>query len=233
MQPDVLLFTSPMSVVFQYFPQLLEGLVITLQVSLGAFALGLLVGIVCVFVMRFLPAPFGWLVSLYVLLIRGLPELLVIFVAFYGGTVLLSMAFNDYVEVNALAAGIFALSIVAGAYFAEILRAALQTIPNGQSEAATTLGLNSYQTFFHVIMPQMFSYALPGIGNQWLVLLKDSALVSFISLNELTFKGINAANSTRQSLVFYLTIAALYILVTAVSMGFLSFINKRFKYERH
>lgn len=221
-----------MSVVLQYLPQLLDGLVITLQVSLGAFVVGLLIGIIGVFIWRFLPAPLGWVISAYVLLIRGLPELLVIFIAYYGGTVLLSKAYGDYVEVNALAAGIFALSVVAGAYFIEILRGALQTIPHGQAEAATTLGLNARQTFFHVVMPQMFSYAMPGVGNQWLVLLKDSALVSFISLNELTFRGMNAANSTRQSLVFYLTIAALYILVTAVSMGLLSFVNKRFEFER-
>ncbi len=221
-----------MSLILDYFPHLLEGLLVTLEVTLGSFAIGLVIAIVAVFGAEFGNAPVRWCVASYVAVIRGLPELLVIFLIFYGGTVVLTKLFGEYVEVDALTAGICALSFVSGAYLTEILRGALHTIPAGQTEAAKSLGLRSGVTFTRVILPQMFAYALPGLGNQWLVILKESALVSIVGLEELMRKGVVAAGATQSPMTFYLIVAGLYVAITSVSIAILAYGNKRLSFGR-
>jgi len=215
-----------------YLPHLLAGLFVTLQVALGSFFLGLVIAIIAVFVHEFGGRLLRRVVIIYVTLIRGLPELLIIFLVFYGGTILLSRLFGHYVEVNAITAGIGALSFVAGAYLTEILRAALQAIPIGQHEAAKSLGLRPATAFRKVALPQMFARALPGLGNQWLVILKESALVSMIGLEELMRKGVIAASATHSPMTFYLLVAAFYILITSVSTGLFAHINQRLSYGK-
>jgi His/Glu/Gln/Arg/opine family amino acid ABC transporter permease subunit len=153
----------------------------------------------------------------YVGLIRGLPELLVIFLVFYGGTVLLTKMIGRYVEVDALTAGVVSLSVVAAAYLTEILRGALLSVSQGQWEAALSLGLRKPRAFLLVILPQMMVRALPGLGNQWLVILKESALVSVVGLEELMRKSVVAAGATHQPLAFYLAAAGLYVAITGIS----------------
>ena len=206
-----------MAAIAAYFPQLLVGLLLTLEVSIGSMLAGLLIGVVAAPLALFGRAPVRRLVAIYVTIIRGLPELLIIFLVFYGGTVLLTRLVGHYVEVDALTAGIVALSVVAGAYLTEIIRGALEAIPRGQWEACRTLGLRPVSAFVHVILPQMLANALPALGNQWLVLLKESALVSVVGLEELMRKSVVAAGSTHQPLQFYAIAALLYIMVTGVS----------------
>lgn len=210
-----------------YAVQLLLGLVITLKVALGSFALGLGLALACVPLLGSRLIILRRLLGLYVVFIRGLPELLIIFLIFYGGTVLLTALSGSYFEVDALSAGIVALAAVAFAYNVEILRSALNDIPPGQREAARILGLNAAQTFVRVIFPQLMRRALPGLGNQWLVTLKESALVSIIGLEELMRKAVVAAGATHQPLTFYLLAAFLYILITAVSGLVLSRLDRR------
>lgn len=200
-----------------YIPQLMAGLGVTLQVAAGSFVLALVLAILAVPLTqrpKSLPAR---TLQAYVAVMRGVPELLVIFMIFYGGTVLLTKLAGGYVEVNALSAGIAALGAVTFAYLLEILRAALQSIPEGQREAARMLGLSRFRTFTSVLLPQMLQRALPGIGNQWLVTLKESALVSVVGLEELMRKSVVAAGATREPLVFYLLAAAIFIVVSGVS----------------
>lgn len=214
--------------ILPYLPQLLTGLLVTLQVAAGSFFFGFLIAIVAVFLVTYGPRPVRWAVAGYVTIVRGLPELLIIFLVFYGGTVLISAAFGRYVEVSALTAGIFSLSVVSGAYITEILRGALNTLPAGQWEAATSLGLGKGATFRDVILPQVVAYAIPGLGNQWLVILKESALVSIIGLEELMRKGVVAAGSTHSPMTFYLIVAGLYVLITAGSSVLIGGAERRF-----
>ncbi len=206
-----------MSVVFAYLPQLLQGLAVTLIVALGSFICGFVVALILAPLALYAPTPVRKIISLYVGLIRGLPELLVIFLIFYGGTVLLTKIAGRYIEVNAMMAGIAALSVVSAAYLTEILRGALLSLSSGQWEAALALGLRRARAFRLVALPQMMARALPRLGNQWLVILKESALVSIIGLEELMRKSVVAAGATREPLAFYLSAAALYIAVTGVS----------------
>ncbi|MEI4263942.1 ABC transporter permease [Roseovarius sp. D0-M9] len=204
-------------VIAPYAGQLLMGLMLTLKVALGSFVIGLTLAVIATPLTQSSRNPFRFILNIYVTVIRGIPELLVIFLIFYGGTVVLTELTGSYFEVDALSAGIAALAAVSFAYFVEILRAALQGIPKGQREAALVLGLSSSQLFTRVILPQMFQRALPGIGNQWLIVLKESALVSIIGLEELMRKSVIAAGATHHPLTFYLSAACLYVAVTAVS----------------
>ena len=125
------------------------------------------------------------LADAYTTNIRGIPELIIILLLYFGGTVTLTALAGHYVEVNGFGAGVFALSIVFGAYATEIFRGAILAIPRGQIEAARALGMRRHVTFRTVTLPQLWRFALPGIGNLWLVLLKDSALISVVGLEEL------------------------------------------------
>ncbi|KRE17348.1 hypothetical protein ASE66_31160 [Bosea sp. Root483D1] len=200
-----------------FWPQLLDGTLITLRVSVSSLALGLAAGILLAGAVLHGPPPVRALIRGYVAVIRGLPDLLIIFLAYFGGTVLLSRIAGSYVEVDGLAAGIFALTVVSAAYFCEIFRGALQSVPQGQREAGRVLGLSAGQTFLLVLMPQMLARALPGVGNQWLVLLKESALVSVVGLEELMRVANIGAAATDNHLGFYLTAALIYITITAIS----------------
>lgn len=200
-----------------YLPQLAAGLWVTLKVAAGSFLLALVAAILAVPLTLSRLTVLRRALALYVAVIRGIPELLIIFLIFYGGTVLLTALDGDYVEVDALTAGIVALAAVTFAYLVEILRSALQSIPDGQREAARILGLSPLQTFLAVLLPQMMQRALPSIGNQWLIALKESALVSVVGLEELMRKTVVAAGATHQPLAFYLIAAAIYICITAAS----------------
>lgn len=214
-------------VVVQYFPQLLQGLVVTLSVALGSLFFGLLFAVVLAPAALYGSTPVRKIIAGYVGLIRGLPELLVIFLIFYGGTVLLTGLVGSYVEVDALTAGIAALTVVSAAYLTEILRGALVSVPTGQWEAALSLGIRRPRAFRLIVFPQMMVRALPGLGNQWLVILKESALVSIIGLEELMRKSVVAAGATHKPLAFYLTAAALYVVVTGVSTLVINAYNQR------
>ena len=145
--------------------------------------------------------------------------LLIILILYFGGTVVLSTLYGDYVEVNAFTAGVFSLSIVFGAYATEVFRAAILAIPRGQIEAAHALGLGPVLTFRLVMFPQMLRYALPGLGNLWLSLLKDTALISVVGLEDLMRKASVAAGTTHDPLTFYAVVAALYLSFTSVSLA--------------
>ena len=168
-----------------------------------------------------------WLADCYTTIVRGVPELLIILILYFGGTVALTTVFGRYVEVDAFAAGVFALTIVFGAYATEVFRAAIQAVPSGQIEAAQALGLSKFCVWYLVILPQMWRYALPGLGNLWLTLLKDTALISVVGLEDLMRKTSIAAGSTHDPLTFYSIAASLYLLFTSVSLVGLTWLERR------
>ncbi|AHK47446.1 putative amino acid ABC transporter, permease protein (plasmid) [Ensifer adhaerens OV14] len=201
----------------QYQGQLLEGLGTTLVVGVASFVVGFVIAAALAPLAVYGPPATRKIIMGYVALIRGLPELLVIFLVFYGGTVLFTKIVGRYVEVDALTAGVVSLAFVAAAYLTEILRGALLSVSQGQWEAALSLGFRRPRAFVLVILPQMMARALPGLGNQWLVILKESALVSVVGLEELMRKSVVAAGATHQPLAFYLAAAGFYVIVTGAS----------------
>ena len=167
------------------------------------------------------------LADIYTTVIRGIPELIIILLLYFGGTVTLTSLAGRYVEVNGFAAGVFALSIVLGAYATEVFRGAVLAIPRGQTEAARALGMRRAGVFWTILLPQLWRFALPGIGNLWLVLLKDSALISVVGLEELLRKTAITAGATREPFTFYFAAAMIYLGFTVVSSSVLHWAERR------
>ena len=173
--------------------------------------------------------------NVYTTVIRGVPELLVIYLFFFGGTgavmfVASIFGYNEYIEINAFITGAFAIGIISGAYSTEVFRGAVQSIDKGQFEAANVLGLGKFGKFFKIILPQTLRLAIPNLSNVWQITLKDTSLISVTGLVEIMRQSYIAAGSTRDPLFFYSFAAILYLLLTFLSM---KLINKlELKYSR-
>jgi histidine transport system permease protein len=157
----------------------------------------------------------------YTTLIRGVPDLVLMLLIFYSLQTWLS-SFTDfmeweYIEINPFSAGVITLGFIYGAYFTETFRGAILAVPRGQMEAATAYGLTRAQRFRLVVFPQMMRFALPGIGNNWMVILKATALVSIIGLADLVKVAQDAGKSTYQLFFFLILAALIYLVITTAS----------------
>ncbi len=169
----------------------------------------------------------------YTTVIRGVPELLVIYLFFFGGSgavmyVASIFGYNEYIEINAFITGSFAIGIISGAYSTEVFRGAIQSIDKGQFEASKVLGLKKPVHFFKVIMPQMLRRAIPNLSNVWQITLKDTSLISVTGLVEIMRQSYIAAGSTRDPLFFYSFAAVLYLLLTFLSMKLINKLEIRY-----
>ncbi|MGL4891899.1 arginine ABC transporter permease ArtQ [Aeromonas veronii] len=158
-----------------------------------------------------------WPVATLTTLIRGLPELLVVLFIYFGSTQVLFLITGEYVEFSPFACGVLALSLLFASYATQTLRAALNAVPSGQRLAALALGLSKSHIFFRIVLPQAWRHALPGLGNQWLVLLKDTALVSLIGVNEMMRQAQMASASTYEPFTWYAAAALIYLTISLVS----------------
>ncbi|MGN4958935.1 arginine ABC transporter permease ArtQ [Aeromonas sp. 23P] len=158
-----------------------------------------------------------WPVATLTTLIRGLPELLVVLFIYFGSTQVLFLLTGEYVEFSPFACGVLALSLLFASYATQTLRAALNAVPSGQRLAALALGLSKNHIFFRIVLPQAWRHALPGLGNQWLVLLKDTALVSLIGVNEMMRQAQMASASTYEPFTWYAAAALIYLAISLVS----------------
>ena len=177
----------------------------------------------------------NYIANTYTTIIRGVPELLVIYLFFFGGSgaimfVASIFGYNEYIEINAFVTGSFAIGIISGAYSTEVFRGAIQSIDKGQFEAAEVLGFSKFKKFYKIILPQMLRLAIPNLSNVWQITLKDTSLISVTGLVEIMRQSYIAAGSTRDPLFFYSFAAVLYLLLTFLSM---KLINKlEVKYSR-
>jgi len=171
----------------------------------------------------------------YTTVIRGVPELLVIYLLFFGGSgaimyVASIFGYNEYIEINAFITGSVAIGIISGAYSTEVFRGAIQSIDEGQFEACKVLGFKKYIYFLKVIMPQMLRLAIPNLSNVWQITLKDTSLISVTGLVEIMRQSYIAAGSTRDPLFFYSFAAVLYLMLTFLSMKLIN--RLEIKYSR-
>jgi histidine transport system permease protein len=157
----------------------------------------------------------------YTTLIRGVPDLVLMLLIFYSLQTWLTNLTEalgwDYIEINPFSAGVITLGFIYGAYFTETFRGAILAVPRGQMEAATAYGLTRAQRFRLVVFPQMMRFALPGIGNNWMVILKATALVSIIGLADLVKVAQDAGKSSYQLFFFLILAALIYLVITTVS----------------
>jgi polar amino acid transport system permease protein len=201
--------------------EILAGASLTIRLALATLPVGLALGFAVALAKRsdsVLLRGFG---EAFSTVFRGLPELLTLFIVFYGGQILLQAVvglFSDRpVEANGFIAGMLALGVVFAAYASEVFTAAFGAIPKGQWEGAAAIGLHRAQTMRLVILPQLLRLALPGLGNLWLVLLKDTSLVSVIALNDLLRMTSVAVGTTKQPFFFYFVACMIYLAISIVS----------------
>ncbi len=204
---------------YGFWPQILQGLGVTLQIALAAFTLGISLGLMGSMASRSPFRPLRWATKGYTTIVRGVPELLILLLFYFGSSqVLMAIAslwgYDDYIELSPFVAGFLALGFVHGAYSTEVFRAAFAAINKGQWEGAFSLGLSKFQAFFLVILPQIWRLALPPLGNLFLVLLKDTSLVSVIGVADLMRAAYIGAGSTREPFTFYMAATLIYLSMT-------------------
>ena len=182
---------------------LLRGLLHSIQIALGAFGFGLAIGLAGACGKLYGGPVIRDLLAVYTTVVRAVPELVLILILYYVGTDLLNKASGAMgfgrVEISGVAAGIWVLGIVQGAYATEVLRGAIRAIPPGQLEAARAFGMPPLMTLRRVTIPAMMSFAIPGLANLWLIATKDTALLAVVGFSELTLETKQAAASTRAS----------------------------------
>jgi octopine/nopaline transport system permease protein len=158
----------------------------------------------------------------YTTVLRGIPDLLVIYLFYFGGSAVLSsigglFGASGFIGLPAFATGAAAIGIVSGAYQAEVFRGAYTALSRGELEAAKSVGMHRSLMFRRIVAPQVLRYAIPGLGNVWQLVLKESALISVTGLVELLRQSQIGAGSTRQPFSFYVTAAMLYLVITTAS----------------
>ena len=209
-----------------------SGFYVTASLALCTLPLGLIIGFLLALAKqsdeRFLRAA-G---DIYTTLFRGLPELLTLFIIYYGlplvlGRALAPLGYTGTVEINPFVAGMIAVGVVFSAYCSEVLQSAFKAIPRGQYEGGYAIGLRHRQTMRLVILPQLIRIALPGLGNLWMILLKDTALVSIVGLPDILRQTGIAAKVTKQAFLFYGLACILFLVLAILSSFVFSWIETR------
>jgi polar amino acid transport system permease protein len=203
--------------------ELAAGTLVTVTLALATLPFGLCLGFLIALAKNSggpVARTFG---NLYTTIFRGLPELLTLLIIYYGGQRLLQEIYGyfvedgDPIEVNAFVAGMVALGFVFSAYSSEVFYGAFKGITQGQIEASRALGLSRFLTLRFVIFPQLWRFALPGIANLWLILLKETSLVSVIALPDLLRTTFVAVGVTKQPFLFFLAACMIYLVLSMIS----------------
>ena len=204
-----------------------EATMMTLGLALSSLAVGLVLAMLIALAELSNFRPLSFSMSTLVTLLRGLPEILVVFFVYFGSTHALFLLTDEFIEISPFMAGTIALSLIFAAYASQTLRGAFMAVPPGQAEAARALGISKSKCFFRITLPQAWRHALPGLGNQWLVLLKDTALVALIGLNDLLYQAKMVAASTYEPFTWYAIAAAIYLTITIISQQILKRMKER------
>jgi len=220
--------------VSSYLPLILGGALLSLRVALASLALALLFGLTNATIKLFGPSWLRAVSVTYTTVIRGIPELVMMLLLFFGGEKLfnLGLAALDLpaVEFNKFVAGVLTIGFIYGAYFTETFRSAFLAVPKGQLEAGFAYGMTPWRVFRSILFPQMLRYALPGINNNWLALLKSAALVSLIGLEDMAWLAEQAGRATQKPFLFYFVVCLIYLAITATSGGAMRWLGRRYSY---
>ncbi|MFQ0971704.1 arginine ABC transporter permease ArtQ [Gilliamella sp. BG1] len=230
-----------------YILPLIQATGITLSLAFVSLIIGIVFALIFSILASVPFKPVAWAMSLFNLTIRALPELLIV-VAIYNGLPLLLILLNDgftidlyYLSltiqldiqdfnISPFLCGVAALSLLYAVYASQTLRGAFKAISNGQKQAAQVLGLSKSRTFLRIIMPQMWRHALPGLSNQWLILLKDTALVSAIAIDDLMMQTKTIIARTNQPFLWYFVAMIIYLIISILSQKVITRIEKRSTY---
>jgi polar amino acid transport system permease protein len=210
-------------IIVSALPMLLKGLQVTLYIFLIAILLGFLIGLV-IALLRLAPLKvLNGIALAYVNAIRGTPFIVQLFFIYFGINSL------QVISLNSTTAGIITVAINAGAYFAEIIRAGIQSIDKGQTEAAISIGFTSAQTMRYIVLPQAFRRMLPTITNQSIISLKDTSLLSVIGIADLTQQGQIQASATFEAFKIWLAVGVIYFIIIYLLTLLANFVERRFE----
>ncbi|MFM7460858.1 MAG: ABC transporter permease, partial [Burkholderiales bacterium] len=208
------------------------GTLTTLGVAGASLVIAVLLGLVGAAAKLSRVPVIRWLASTYTTVVRGVPDLVLMLLIFFGGQIGINAAaaalgYEGYVDVNPFVAGVATIGFIFGAYLTETFRGALMAIPAGQREAGLAFGMSPMRVFLRITFPQMVRLAIPGFTNNWLVLVKSTAIVSVIGLTDMMHSAGLAAGATREPFTFYLAAAAIYLAITSISLLALGALEKR------
>ena len=209
---------------------LLQGAVVTILLALCTMPLGFGFGLALAVMKRSSSKGVRAFCDVYTTFFRGIPDLLALFIVYFGLQIVLDRlgkGLNFHIELNAFAAGVIALGTIAAAYSSEVWVSALQAVPKGQEEAATSLGLDSKRAFLLVVLPQLFRVAIPGLGNVWSILLKDTSLISTIAVMDLMRAASEASRGARSPILFFSAAAGIYLIFSIASNAIQSRLERR------
>ncbi|EPC7046230.1 ABC transporter permease, partial [Acinetobacter baumannii] len=209
-----------------------SGTWMTIQLALLSLLLSVIIGLIGASSKLSNIKALRYIATAYTTLIRSVPDLVIMLLLFYS----LQLGLNqitealqmDQIDINPFVAGVITLAFIYGAYFTETFRGAFQSVPKGQIEAAMAYGMTPWQVFHRVLFPQMMRFALPGIGNNWQVLIKATALVSIIGLTDIVKITQDAGRSTMQLFFFSIVAAAIYLAITTVSNLILMWLERHY-----
>jgi len=216
--------------------ELFRASLMTVAVALTAYTFGFIFAFIFVPLKLSKNKLLNLIANFYTTIFRGVPELLVIYLFFFGSSAAVMyvakiFGYNEYIEINAFLTGALSIGIISGAYSTEVFRGAILAISAGQFEGAKSLGLRKITYFIHVILPQVLRIAIPNLGNVWQITLKDTALISVTGLVEIMRQSYIAAGSTRNPLFFYIFAAVLYLILTTISLKFFNKIEKKYNFN--
>ena len=211
-----------MDLLYGFENSLLEGALVTFLISVFSMAVILFLGAVGASAKLSSFLPFRFIANLYTTVFRGIPDLVMLLIIYFGGQVLLnhtldSLGYDKYVEISPFNAGVFTIGLIYGAYMTETFRGALLSIPKGQKEAGKAFGFTSFQIFVSITLFPLMRNAIAGVNNIWQVALKATALVSIIGLDDIVRKAGLAAGATKKPFVFYLAVCGVYLIFTFLS----------------
>ena len=222
-----------MDQIWAYRGLLFDGTVVTVQLAISSLILAVLFGLVGALAKLSKNRLAQKTAGSYTTLIRGVPDLVLMMLLFYGGQQLLNdlgewTGWWDYLELNQFTAGVFSVGFVYGAYMTETFRGAILAIPRGQIEAGIAVGMTNWKIFSRITWPQMVRYALPSFTNNWLVLVKATALVSVIGLHDLVWNASTAGRSVREPFTFMFAVLIIYLIITAFSDVGLRWLDRKY-----
>ena len=221
-----------MSYIVDYLPLILKGMLLTVELALLslliAFVLGMIGALAKLSKSRIARSAAG----IYTTLIRGTPELVTMTLIFFGGQILVNNIGEklglEYIDVSPFIAGVITIGFIYGAYMTETFRGGILAVSRGEIEAGYAFGMTPIQVFLRITFPAMVRHALPGFGNNWLVLVKATALVSVIGLPDMVYNAGLAGGSTRKPFTFFCVVAFLFLIITGISDVGLRWLDKRY-----
>ena len=222
-----------MDSIWEYRSLLLSGTGVTIQLAIGSLFLSILLGLIGASAKLAKNAVPQRIATAYTTLVRGVPDLVLMMLLFYGGQQIVNdlgsaTGLWDYIEINQLTAGIASIGFVFGAYMTETFRGAILAIPAGQIEAGISCGMTPLTVFRRITWPQMVRHAMPSFTNNWLVLVKATALVSVIGLHDLVWNASTAGRSVREPFSFMFAVLIIYLILTAISDAGLRWVDRRY-----